>query len=117
MKLNYHHLYYFWQVAKSGHLTRTAEALHVSQSSLSQQIRQLEERLGQALFIREGRQLHLSEAAAAHLLDGFELFPQFLRRCRIRHRPARRGGHGPRQGRGHGRQRLEQGALAPARAI
>ncbi|MEE3267438.1 MAG: LysR family transcriptional regulator, partial [Pseudomonadota bacterium] len=30
MKLNYHHLYYFWQVAKSGHLTRTAEALHVS---------------------------------------------------------------------------------------
>ena len=62
MKLNYHHLYYFWQVAKSGHLTRTAEALHVSQSSLSQQIRQLEERLGQALFIREGRQLHLSEA-------------------------------------------------------
>ena len=28
MKLNYHHLYYFWQVAKSGHLTRTAEALH-----------------------------------------------------------------------------------------
>ncbi|KAE8438360.1 LysR family transcriptional regulator [Vreelandella piezotolerans] len=62
MKLNYHHLYYFWQVAKLGHLTRTAEALHVSQSSLSQQIRQLEERLGQALFIREGRQLHLSEA-------------------------------------------------------
>ncbi|RUR27200.1 LysR family transcriptional regulator [Vreelandella andesensis] len=62
MKLNYHHLYYFWQVAKSGHLTRTAEALHVSQSSLSQQIRQLEDRLGQALFIREGRQLHLSEA-------------------------------------------------------
>lgn len=62
MKLNYHHLYYFWQVAKSGHLTRTAESLHVSQSSLSQQIRQLEARLGQALFIREGRQLHLSEA-------------------------------------------------------
>ncbi|WP_216601417.1 LysR family transcriptional regulator [Vreelandella azerica] len=62
MKLNYHHLYYFWQVAKSGHLTRTAEALHVSQSSLSHQIRQLEERLGQALFIREGRRLILSEA-------------------------------------------------------
>lgn len=62
MKLNYHHLYYFWQVAKSGHLTRTAEALHVSQSSLSHQIRQLEERLGQALFVREGRRLILSEA-------------------------------------------------------
>ncbi|MCL7930585.1 LysR family transcriptional regulator [Halomonas llamarensis] len=62
MKLNYHHLYYFWQVAKSGHLTRTAEALHVSQSSLSHQIRQLEARLGQTLFLREGRRLVLSEA-------------------------------------------------------
>jgi len=62
MKLNYHHLYYFWQVAKSGHLTRTAEALHVSQSSLSHQIRLLEERLGQTLFVREGRRLVLSEA-------------------------------------------------------
>jgi len=62
MKLNYHHLYYFWQVARSGHLTQTAEALHVSQSSLSHQIRQLEERLGQRLFLREGRTLRLSEA-------------------------------------------------------
>ncbi|MCA1770681.1 MAG: LysR family transcriptional regulator [Halomonas sp.] len=62
MKLNYHHLYYFWQVARSGHLTQTAEALHVSQSSLSHQIRQLEERLGQPLFLREGRKLRLSEA-------------------------------------------------------
>lgn len=62
MKLNYHHLYYFWQVAKSGHLTRTADALHVSQSSLSQQIRQLEARLGKTLFLREGRRLVLSEA-------------------------------------------------------
>ena len=62
MKLNYHHLYYFWQVARSGHLTRTAEALHVSQSSLSHQVRQLEERLGQPLFVREGRRLRLTEA-------------------------------------------------------
>ncbi|APE30665.1 LysR family transcriptional regulator [Halomonas aestuarii] len=62
MKLNYHHLYHFWQVARSGHLTRTAESLHVSQSALSHQIRQLEERLGQKLFLRQGRQLRLSEA-------------------------------------------------------
>ncbi|MEQ6917718.1 LysR family transcriptional regulator [Halomonas aquatica] len=62
MKLNYHHLYHFWQVARSGHLTHTAEKLHISQSALSHQIRQLEERLGQKLFIREGRKLRLSEA-------------------------------------------------------
>ena len=40
--LNYHHLHYFWAVAKEGNLTRAALRLHVSQSALSTQIRQLE---------------------------------------------------------------------------
>lgn len=60
-QLNFHHLYYFWMVAKEGHLTRTAEKLHVSQSALSSQIRQLQEQLGQELFTREGRSLQLTE--------------------------------------------------------
>ena len=59
--LNYRHLYYFWMVAKEGHLTRVAEQLHVSQSALSAQIRQLEEKMGHALFLREGRALKLTE--------------------------------------------------------
>lgn len=62
MKLNYHHLFYFWTVAKLGHLTRAAESLHVSQSALSAQIRKLEDSLGYELFVREGRRLRLSEA-------------------------------------------------------
>jgi LysR family transcriptional activator of nhaA len=60
-RLNFHHLLYFWTVAKEGHLTRAAQQLHVSQSALSSQIRQLEDQLGQALFTREGRQLRLTE--------------------------------------------------------
>ncbi len=60
--LNYHHLRYFHVVAHEGHLTRAAEQLNVSQSALSAQIRQLEERLGQPLFERRGRALHLTEA-------------------------------------------------------
>lgn len=60
--LNYHHLRYFHVVAHEGHLTRAAERLNVSQSALSSQIRQLEERLGQQLFERRGRSLHLTEA-------------------------------------------------------
>ncbi|WKW12616.1 LysR family transcriptional regulator [Pseudogemmatithrix spongiicola] len=60
--LNYHHLLYFWAVAKEGHLTRAAAHLRVSQSALSTQIRQLEARLGQPLFQRQGRQLTLTEA-------------------------------------------------------
>lgn len=62
MPLNYHHLRYFWAVAHDGNLTRTAERLNVSQSALSVQIKQLEERLGHALFERRGRTLDLTEA-------------------------------------------------------
>ncbi|WP_323786042.1 LysR family transcriptional regulator [Thalassovita sp.] len=62
MPLNYHHLRYFWAVAHDGNLTRTAQRLNLSQSALSVQIKQLEERLGHALFERRGRQLHLTEA-------------------------------------------------------
>mgnify|MGYP001813961335 CR=1 FL=1 len=59
--LNFHHLYYFWVVAKEGHLTRAAGQLHVSQSALSSQIRQLQDQLGQQLFSRDGRSLRLTE--------------------------------------------------------
>lgn len=62
MPLNYHHLRYFWAVAHDGNLTRTAQRLNLSQSALSVQIKQLEERLGHALFERRGRQLLLTEA-------------------------------------------------------
>ena len=60
-QLNYHHLRYFREVATEGHLGRAAERLNVSQSALSTQIRQLEDRLGQALFDRVGRTLQLTE--------------------------------------------------------
>jgi len=60
--LNFHHLRYFWAVAKEGNLTRAAGQLHVSQSALSAQIKQLETELGQPLFHRTGRTLTLTEA-------------------------------------------------------
>ena len=60
-QLNFHHLFYFWRVAKLGHLTRAAEDLHTSQSALSAQIRQLEDRIGEDLFSREGRRLVLTD--------------------------------------------------------
>lgn len=61
-RLNYHHLHYFWAVAKEGNLTRAASHLHVSQSALSTQIRQLEQQLEQTLFDRNQRTLVLTEA-------------------------------------------------------
>jgi len=73
-RLNYHHLLYFWAVAKEGNLTRAAHSLHVSQSALSVQIRQLEDQLGQALFTREGRILSLTEAGRIALAYAEQIF-------------------------------------------
>ena len=61
-ELNFHHLRYFWAVAKEGNLTRAAQQLHVSQSAMSAQIKELETSLGQQLFQRSGRSLVLTEA-------------------------------------------------------
>lgn len=60
--LNYHHLRYFRAIAHERSLTRAAARLHVSQSALSIQLRQLEQRLGQPLFERRNRRLELTEA-------------------------------------------------------
>jgi len=74
MRLNFHHLHYFWAVAKEGHLTRAAAALHVSQSALSTQIRQLEDQLGHPLFVREGRRLTLTETGHVVLVYAESIF-------------------------------------------
>jgi LysR family transcriptional regulator, transcriptional activator of nhaA len=59
--LNYHHLLYFWAVAKEGSLRRAGEKLHISQPTISAQIRQLEEVLGERLFSRTTRRLTLTD--------------------------------------------------------
>ncbi|WP_439137480.1 LysR family transcriptional regulator [Roseicyclus sp.] len=73
-RLNYHHLRYFREVAREGHLTRAAVRLNLSQSALSAQIRQLEDRLGHALFERRGRQLILTEAGRIALDHAERIF-------------------------------------------
>lgn len=73
-QLNFHHLFYFWRVAKGGHLTRAAQELHVAQSALSAQIRQLEDRLGAPLFEREGRRLLLTETGQLVLAYAESIF-------------------------------------------
>ena len=59
--LNYHHLLYFWTVAKEGGVSRAAEVLHLAQPTLSSQIKKLEKAVGQPLFERNGRSLILTE--------------------------------------------------------
>jgi LysR family transcriptional activator of nhaA len=73
-QINFHHLRYFWAVAKDGNLTRTAQRLRVAQSALSAQIQQLEAQLDTTLFNRDGRRLVLTEAGAIALAYAEEIF-------------------------------------------
>lgn len=59
--LNYHHLLYFWMVAREGSLGSAGKRLRLSQPTLSGQIRKLEEAFGERLFERKGRGLVLTE--------------------------------------------------------
>ena len=58
------HLRYFDAVAETLNFTRAAERLHVTQSTLSHQIRQLEEEIGAPLFDRSGKQVRMTETGA-----------------------------------------------------
>lgn len=59
--LNYHHLLYFWAVAREGSVTRACERLHLAQPTISGQIKKLETALGEQLFERVGRKLVLTD--------------------------------------------------------
>lgn len=72
--LNYHHLRYFWTVAKEGSLKQAAERLHVSPPSISAQLRELEAALGEPLFRRSGRSKVLTEAGQVACRYAEEIF-------------------------------------------
>lgn len=59
--LNYHHLLYFWTVARTGSVTAAAAELRLAQPTISGQLRALEDSLGEKLFTRVGRNLALTE--------------------------------------------------------
>lgn len=59
--LNYHHLYYFWLVAREGSIARAARLLHLAHPTISKQLHQLESSFNEKLFDRAGRNLVLTE--------------------------------------------------------
>ena len=92
--LNYHHLLYFWTVAKEGSIARACKNLRLAQPTISGQLRALEDQLGEKLFHRVGRGLVLTEVGQVVYRYADEIF--FLGRemtdvlkGRPRGRPAR----------------------------
>ncbi len=72
--LNYHHLLYFWTVAREGSITRATQKLHLTQPTISAQIKALEVSLGERLFERTHRRLVLTEVGQAVYRYAEEIF-------------------------------------------
>jgi LysR family transcriptional activator of nhaA len=72
--LNYHHLRYFWMVAREGSVAAAAERLHVAQPTVSAQVKQLESALGKELLTRVGRGLVLTPVGEAVFEYAQEIF-------------------------------------------
>lgn len=72
--LNYHHLLYFWVVAKEGTISAACKELNLAQPTISAQLRILEESLGEKLFTRVGRNLALTETGRVVYRYADEIF-------------------------------------------
>ncbi len=72
--LNYHHLLYFWMVAREGGLAPAGQMLRLAPPTLSAQINQLEDALGVALFEQRGRKLALTETGRVAYRYAGEIF-------------------------------------------
>ena len=55
--LNYHHLFYFWTVARAGSIAKASQELRLAQPTISNQLKTLENNLGVKLLERQGRRL------------------------------------------------------------
>jgi LysR family transcriptional activator of nhaA len=100
--LNYHHLRHFWMIARHCSVTRAAEKLKISQSTLSEQLAELEDWLGEQLFERRGREMHLTDAGRVALehaetifTTGHELITRFRQSGQKGQRTLRIGSVGP----------------------
>ena len=72
--LNYHHLLYFWVVAREGSIAAATRKLNLTQPTISAQLRLLEESLGEKLLEKSGRSLVMTEAGRVALRYADEIF-------------------------------------------
>lgn len=72
--LNYHHLLYFWVIAREGSIKNAREVLRLSQPALSAQLRALEDAIGEKLFSRVGRRLVLTDVGKVVYRYADEIF-------------------------------------------
>jgi LysR family transcriptional activator of nhaA len=74
--LNYHHLYYFWTVARSGSIAAATQRLHLSQSALSLQLKELERSCKARLLERSRRGVALTPEGRTVFEHCERIFPE-----------------------------------------
>ena len=72
--LNYHHLFYFWTVAKEGSIARACTKLSLAQPTISGQLRMLEDAMGEKLFTKSGRGLVMTDVGHVVFRYADEIF-------------------------------------------
>jgi LysR family transcriptional activator of nhaA len=72
--LNYHHLLYFWTVARTGSISAASKELRLASPTISNQIRKLEDNLGEELLRRSGRKLVLTDMGRIAMRYADEIF-------------------------------------------
>lgn len=72
--LNYQHLLYFWVVAREGSIARATAVLHLTQPTISAQLKVLEQSIGAPLFERRGRMRALSDTGQLVFRYADEMF-------------------------------------------
>lgn len=72
--LNYHHLLYFWTVARIGSVSRASAELQLTQATVSAQLKSLEQSLGEKLFHKSGRHLILTDTGKVVFRYAEEIF-------------------------------------------
>jgi LysR family transcriptional regulator, transcriptional activator of nhaA len=72
--LNYHHLLYFWHVAREGGVAKAAARLRLAHPTVSEQIRALEDSLGEKLLQKQGRRLVLTDVGTVVFRYADEIF-------------------------------------------
>jgi LysR family transcriptional activator of nhaA len=73
-RLNYQHLFYFWNVAREGSVTRASQKLGLAQPTVSGQIAVFESSIGAQLFRKEGRKLVMTETGRTVFNYADEIF-------------------------------------------
>ena len=73
-RLNYQHLFYFWNVAREESVTRACEKLHLAQPTISGQLAVFEQAIGKKLFHKSGRKLLLTDTGRVVFHYAEEIF-------------------------------------------